>query len=293
MASKAPVECEPIAGMAAVSGSALTGWPLAWATAICPRLVGASFPIQVVTVERTVPQAVNLSQGVLPSTDLSARMSIVRKSIVPQFSIKFAQLAMFRELKFSLDALSPSTAMINTPIAWGITNVPAQSAIYAMAIGQTYKHHNVPTPDKGGLAEFVRLKIMPGIWWTFLREGFATGGGMVVGPMIKDRLDELSDHSLPSWSTRFLGGLTAGYACAFATILPHNCALTAARMAAQGEKPTTLSCFRTLMQEQGLIRALYVNFPQRCAVIATVVACLNTANVNAQPELSLASVLRS
>jgi hypothetical protein len=230
---------------------------------------------------------------VLPPADFAARLAIVRKSILPQFSIKFAQMAIFREMKFALDELSPATSMLHAPIAWGVTNVPAQSSIYAMAIAETYKHNGVVPPSKGGLSEFVRLKIMPGIWWTFLREGFATGGGMVLGPVIKEKLDEMSGNALPSWSTRFLGGLTAGYACAFATMLPHNCALTAARMAGQGEKPTTMSCFQTLMREQGLTRALYVNFPQRCAVIATVVAFLNMANVNAQPELSLAYVLRN
>merc|ERR1711879_17455 len=187
------------------SSNGLMGWPLAWATAIVPRLAGASLPIQMVTVERTVPQAVNLSKGVLPTPDFATRMTIVRNSLVPQFSIKFAQLAFFRELKFAFDTLSPSTGMLNTPIAWGITNVPAQSAIYGMAIASTYKHYDVATGSNGGLAEFVRLKIMPGIVWTFLREGFATGGGMVFGPKVKEALDQFSGYALPSWSTRFLG----------------------------------------------------------------------------------------
>merc|ERR550525_1914649 len=106
---------------------------------------------------------------------------------------------------------------------------------------------------------------------------------MVLGPMVKERLDELCGHTLPAWSTRFLGGLAAGYACAFATMLPHNCALTAARMAQQGQRPTTLSCFRTLLRELGPARAATVNFQQRCAVIAVVVGCLNTAQVLRHP----------
>jgi len=247
----------------------------------------------IVTVERTIPQAVNLSAGLIPACPLSLRLSIVRQSIVPQFSLKFAQLACFRELKLALDACSPGSQAVHAPLAWGLTNVPAQSAIYSMAIAKTYQHFGKLSPEGDGLREFVRLKIMPGIVWTFLREGFATGGGLTLGPKIQAQLDVATGGVLPHWGTKFLGGLLAGWACAFATMLPHNCALTAARMAQQGEKPTTLSCFRTCMREQGLLRTATINFQQRCAVIAVVVACLNTAQVLAEPELSAVAKLQA
>jgi len=268
-------------------------WPLDWAESICPRIVGAALPIQIVTVERTVPQAVNLSAGALPSCSLQSRLAIVRQSIVPQFAIKFAQIACFRELKFALDESSPATKAVHAPLAWGVTNVPAQSAIYSMAIAKTYQHFGAAPPDAGGMREFVRLKILPGIFWTFIREGFATGGGLMLGPKVQARLDDATGGALPSWGTKFLGGLLAGWTCAFATMLPHNCALTAARVAQQGEQPTTLSSFRTLLREQGLARAATVNFQQRCVLIAVIVGCLNTANVLAHPEHALVARLRS
>lgn len=263
-------------------------WAWDWATDINPRLAGAALPIQLVTVERTVPQAVNLSKGVLPQCDARARIGIACRTIAPQFSIKYAQLGCFREVKFLLDAQSPRTAALHNPVAWGVTNVPAQSVIYALAIADTYRHFGKSVGSTGGAAEFIRLRLLPGIWWTFLREGFATGGGLTIGPPLQRRFDEWSGGALPGWATKFSAGLLAGWACAFATMLPHNCALTAARMAQQGERPTTASCLRALLAEQGAARAATLNFQQRCAVIAVVVACLNTAQVLTRPELSLA-----
>mmetsp|Transcript_153101 Transcript_153101/g.285280 ORF Transcript_153101/g.285280 Transcript_153101/m.285280 type:complete len:278 (-) Transcript_153101:282-1115(-) len=276
----------------AAEGTALAGWPSVWASSIAPRLACASVPMGMFTVERTVPMAVNLSQGGLPVADLASRMAIVRNSMAPQFALRFGQLTLFREIKFALDAASPSTAIIHQPIAWGLTNVPAQSAIYSMAISGTYKHFGKSPPETGGLKEFIRLKVMPGVMWTFLREGFATGGGLVLGPKVKEQIDQLSGNSLPTVASKFISGFLAGCVTGFATMLPHNCALTAARMAQQGENPTTLSCFQTLMREQGF-RAIYMNFPQRCVVIACYVACLNTANVQGFPELSLAHAMTS
>mmetsp|Transcript_66807 Transcript_66807/g.206866 ORF Transcript_66807/g.206866 Transcript_66807/m.206866 type:complete len:302 (+) Transcript_66807:44-949(+) len=300
MASSSGQAAAPPAGQGGLlqpscpSQGSLAAWPLHWATGICPRLAGAALPIQVVTVERTIPQAINLSAGVLPHCPLNKRLSIVRQSLAPQFALKFVQLACFREMKFALDAASPSSKALHAPVAWGVTNVPAQSAIYALAIAGTYQHFGkLPPGGSGGLREFVRLKIMPGILWTFLREGFATGGGLTIGPKVQEQLDAATGGALPSWSTKFLGGLLAGWACAFATMLPHNCALTAARMAQQGESPTTLSCFRTCLREQGPVRMATVNFQQRCAVIAVVVACLNTAQVLSEPELAAVARLQA
>jgi len=244
------------------------------------------------TVERTVPQAVNLSQGSLPVADVASRMAIVRNSLAPQFAVRFGQLSFFREVKFALDTASPSTAILHQPIAWGLTNVPAQSLIYSMAISGTYKHFGKSPPETSGLREFIRLKVMPGVVWTFLRESVATGGGLVLGPKVKEQIDQLSGNSLPNAASRFISGFLAGCVTGFATMLPHNCALTAARMAQQGENPTTLSCFQTLIREHG-VRAMYMNFPQRCVVMACAVACLNTANVQGLPELSLAYTIKS
>lgn len=245
------------------------------------------------TVERTVGMAVNLSKGVLPTADLASRMAIVRKNIAPQIGIRFTQLTCFRETKFALDRLSPSTTALNTPVAWGLTNVPAQSMIYSLAISGTYKHYNMPVPPTGGVGEFVRMKLMPGLCWTFLRESFATGGGMVLAPHIKAKLDEATGNALPFWLSKFVSGFMAGCTGALATMLPHNAALTAARMAQQGENPTTLSCLQTCLREQGLARALWLNFPQRCVVVATYTACLNTANAAGNPELSLAYMMKA
>mmetsp|Transcript_45545 Transcript_45545/g.99022 ORF Transcript_45545/g.99022 Transcript_45545/m.99022 type:complete len:282 (-) Transcript_45545:164-1009(-) len=278
-----------MAAMTDAGLSQVASWTAAWSGSICPRFAAAALPIQMVTVERTVPQVINLSQGSLKPLDFAGRMSIVRRSIVPQFSLKFGQLACFRELKFFLDATSPSTRPLHAPIAWGITNVPAQSTIYALATASTFQHLGAPVPQAPGLSGFVRTKILPGIFWTFLREGFATGGGLALGPQVQAGINKATGNTLPVAVTKFGGGLLAGWACAFATMLPHNCALTAARMAQEGQRPNTVSCFRMLLSEQGLFRALTVNFQQRCAVIAVVVGCLNTADVLAHDHLSIAS----
>lgn len=287
MTTAAPVAA-PVVPSATVTAS-VSPWSQEVLTNLVPRYAGAGLPISIVTIERTIPQAVNLSNGLLPAAGTSTRSAIVRNAIVPAFALKFGQLAAFREMRFMMDKYSPATKAVHAPVAWGLTNVPVQSAMYAMAINGTYKYYGKAPPEKGGVAEFFRLKIMPGIMWTFLREGFATGGGLTLGPVVQKQIDAATDNALSPFASKFTSGLLAGWVCAFATMLPHNCALTAARMAQNGENPTTLSCFRTVMKELGLFKALTVNFQQRCTVIAVVVGCLNTADVMARPDLALAN----
>jgi len=62
-------------------------------------------------------------------------------------------------------------------------------------------------------------------------------------------------------------------------------------MAQQGEQPTTLSCLRVLLREQGLMRAATINFQQRCVLIGVVVACLNTADILTRQDVAMASLL--
>mmetsp|Transcript_5988 Transcript_5988/g.16083 ORF Transcript_5988/g.16083 Transcript_5988/m.16083 type:complete len:292 (+) Transcript_5988:74-949(+) len=277
----------PVVPNATVTAS-VSPWSQEVMTNLVPRFAGAALPIAIVTVERTIPQAVNLSAGLLPQCSAAARMNIVRSNIVPSFVLKFGQLAAFREMKFLMDAYSPATKAVHAPVAWGLTNVPVQSAMYGMAISGTYKHYGKAPPTQGGVGEFIRLKVMPGIWWTFLREGFATGGGLTLGPVVQKQIDQATNNALSPFASKFTAGLLAGWACAFATMFPHNCALTASRMAQNGENPTTASCFRVVMKELGLFKALTLNFQQRCTVIAVVVGCLNTADVMARPDLALA-----
>lgn len=285
----APVAAPSVSVPSVAVTASVSPWSQDFVTNLVPRYAGASLPIAVVTIERTIPQAVNLSAGALPPCNATARMAIVRNGIVPNFGLKFAQLGAFREMKFAMDKYSPATKALHAPVAWGITNVPVQSAMYAMAINGTWKYCGKAPPLKGGIAEFVRLKIMPGIMWTFLREGFATGGGLTLGPHVQKQIDLATNNALSPFASKFTSGLLAGWACAFATMFPHNCALTAARMAQNGENPTTMSCMRQVMKELGLFKALTLNFQQRCTVIAVVVGCLNTADVMARPDLALAN----
>jgi len=257
---------------------------------LCPRLAGAALPIAAVTVERAIPQAVNLSNSVLPATGFASRMSIVGANLAPLFALKFVQLGAFRELRYFLDKYSENTKALHVPVAFGLTNVPVQSAMYGMSISGTWKYYDKAPPSAGGIREFFRLKVFPGIWWTFLREGFATGGGLVLGPVLQKQIDAATNNQLSPFATKFSAGLVAGWIGAFATMLPHNCALTACRMAQQGEKPTTMSCFRTVMKELGPFKALTLNFQHRCLFIAIVVGCLNAADVMQKPELALVNL---
>ena len=235
MTTAAPVAA-PVVPSATVTAS-VSPWSQEVLTNLVPRYAGAGLPISIVTIERTIPQAVNLSNGLLPAAGTSTRSAIVRNAIVPAFFLKFGQLAAFREMRFMMDKYSPATKAVHAPVAWGLTNVPVQSAMYAMAINGTYKYYGKAPPEKGGVAEFFRLKIMPGIMWTFLREGFATGGGLTLGPVVQKQIDAATDNALSPFASKFTSGLLAGWVCAFATMLPHNCALTAARMAQNGENP--------------------------------------------------------
>ena len=143
--------------------------------------------------------------------------------------------------------------------------VPLVSAKYNLLISGVYKYFGRSAPTKdAGLVAFWRRNIKPGLLWSFIRDCFSTGGGVVLGPVVASRLcfgEQLR------FAEGFVGGLLAGIGCGLATQVFHNAALTAGRMAKDGETPGTLACMRRLFAERGL-RALYFNFPFRVAIIA-------------------------
>eukprot|EP01061_Rhynchopus_euleeides_P017073 TRINITY_DN28453_c0_g1_i1.p2 TRINITY_DN28453_c0_g1~~TRINITY_DN28453_c0_g1_i1.p2 ORF type:complete len:294 (+),score=92.70 TRINITY_DN28453_c0_g1_i1:84-884(+) len=246
---------------------------------VFPNLCIASTSVSVATVGFTYPQVITVSKGLLPPPTSSATLAVLARTMPFQIPMKFCQFTCMRTLKFKLDDISPGTASLNTMVSYGTTGVPFQSVLYNQCISDIYKYHNASPPQLGGstFADQAKSlfwkKVYPGIAWCFLRECCATGGALVLGPMLSPKYTELIGDDYPVF-VRFAGGLTAGACTAFLTQWLHNTCLTAGSMAEMGENPTTGAVIRRTYQNLGP-SMIYRNYGRRMMVIACASASLN------------------
>eukprot|EP00932_Pfiesteria_piscicida_P017755 SRR837773.4630.p1 GENE.SRR837773.4630~~SRR837773.4630.p1 ORF type:complete len:272 (+),score=33.31 SRR837773.4630:51-818(+) len=208
-----------------------------WLSEVGPSLGVAGFIVGSITVERTTLQTVNTSAGALPSLSLRDRLAVYRGSAAKQTVLMFAQYGLTRELKLGMDALSVPPA-VSTMVACGVFGVPCSSLSYNWAIQDTYRHFKQPAPPSSGVVGYVRQKVCPGVLWSFLRAGIATGGGLYLGAEVSpwiDRQFRSRDLDVSPLVSKVVSSLAAGSVCSLATQCVHNVALIAGRMAVQGE----------------------------------------------------------
>ena len=82
---------------------------------------------------------------------------------------------------------------LNTVISYGLTATVMQCAAYNHAISETYKYYKKGknSEGQGGLIGFLQSNVIPGVIFSFLRECFATGAGLVLGPVVRELLAPL------------------------------------------------------------------------------------------------------
>lgn len=254
---------------------------------VVPQIAIASALCSAMLVEFTIPQVTKLSltsSVPLPAAALQARLAIQARALGPQTAITCFQFALVREARRLIDAaVGPNPA--NQALAYGAASVPLISLKYNMLFSNVYSHWKLAPPEVPGetRAQFCRrqweTKVRPGLAWSYLRDTGSIGGAVVLGPLLAARIRELAEPGCdtalpPSRALQFGAGLLTGCATGLATQTFHNAALTAGRMAGLGERPTTVSCMRRLLAEQGP-KAVYLNFPPRVGVIASWSAILN------------------
>jgi len=267
-----------------------------------PQISLASFLCSVSIIEYTIPQIVRLSQSSskpLQPIWLKARFALLTKSIVPQTAITILQFGLVRELRDVLDnTIGPSR--YNISLAYGVASVPFIAGKYNL-IQETVFNHGITaatnttttsttTPVSTANQSFQNTiksiwtkKIQPGLLWSYLRDSGSIGGGIVLGPIVTSTIlqyvengkDGKNIQTKPQPYQKFGGGLIAGCCTGLLTQLFHNTALTAGRIAeVENRTPTTMECLNRCIKEHG-VRALYMNFRYRVAIIATWTAILN------------------
>ena len=222
-------------------------------------------------IELTIPQVVRLSQPTatpLPPTGLAARLALLPRLVGPQTALTFVQFAFIRELRDGMDRLR-GPHPLHLSLSYGLVSGPCRSAAYNLLIAGTYEHHGRASPSDGSFTRFWRTKVVPGLFWSVLRDSGSVGGGIVMAPYVVPR-----DAAPP---VKFVGGLGCGACCGLATQLFHNAALTAGRMAEAGARPGNVEAMRVCLAEHGL-GALYLNYPYRVAVIALWTGILTVAD---------------
>ena len=223
------------------------------------------------------------SEHPLPRASLFPHRATMFMRMAPlQTGLTVVQFTAVRQLRKVLDSLvGPSP--LNLSLAYGTASVPLIAAKYNLIISGVYRYNGrsvsrqgTPTSYVNQLKNFWVRRIQPGLLWSFLRDSFSVGGGIVIGKTVSAKiasiiLDNPHDRTTQSpsmvYSIKFLGGFVSGSICGLATHLFHNAALTAGRMAEAGPRPTNLECMRQIIAEQGW-KACYVNFPLRVAIIA-------------------------
>merc|ERR1712080_298619 len=82
---------------------------------------------------------------------------------------------------------------LNPCLAYATTGFITQGALYNRLIADVYQYHGVTLaksdePVLARMNRFIWTKLYPGFVYSFLREGFASGAGLVVGPLIRERI---------------------------------------------------------------------------------------------------------
>ena len=234
----------------------------------------------------TIPQVINLSQNSksqLPRAPIFPHRATMFVRLAPmQTGITIVQFTAVRQLRKLLDSIG-GPSPLHLSLAYGTASVPLIAAKYNMIVSAVYRYNGHPGPHQEGnagyskqLMRFWKRRIQPGLLWSFLRDSFSVGGGIVLGKEVSVKIKSTVVDSLDNQTTespgmefgiKFSAGFMSGSICGLATHLFHNAALTAGRMAEGGHVPGNLQCMRQLITEQGW-RACYINFPLRVAIIA-------------------------
>jgi hypothetical protein len=284
------------AGLASSAPSrteALTPVALAWGGDVAPRLGIAGGVIGVILVNSTMPQVVKTSDGRMGSLTWNMWGRMAMRSIPKAGGMKFAQYGVMREMKLCLDkVISPPAA---TMISFGVVGTFFQSAIYNSLISDMYKVYTGVEKKRPSLRVLAR-GMAPGIVWCFGRECFSMGGGLWLGPVVKEKLlAQLEERrvEVPDKPLRFVSGFLSGACTAFGTQWLHNTTLMAGRMAAVGDARGapfyTAASVLAAWNEMG-VRMFYANYPQRLCLIAGAVGLLTMVDIFHRPELSYANL---
>merc|ERR1719204_1448930 len=133
--------------------------------------------------------------------------------------------------------------------------------------------------------------LKPGFVWCFGRESFSMGGGLWLGPIVKQRAQEQLEArgvEVNDKALRFGCGFLSGACTAFGTQWLHNTTLVAGRMAAVGEAHGapyyTMASLKAGYSELGG-RLFYANYPQRMCLIAGAVGLMNMVDIFHRPDL--------
>ncbi len=195
-----------------------------WLSNVSWRLMASGSAISVITIDRTVPQAVRTSNGVLPQVPRATLNKLISSQLAKQSLLKTMQFYFMRECKLTLQSKTGSDAS-STMIAYGLTGVPFQSLLYNLMISDTYTYFGKSAGNRGAM-QLMRETVLPGIFWCFIRESCATGGGLFLGgllsPKVQAFVNEQTGHKSqpgerPNFGVRFVTGVTCGGVCALAT----------------------------------------------------------------------------
>mmetsp|Transcript_79585 Transcript_79585/g.234019 ORF Transcript_79585/g.234019 Transcript_79585/m.234019 type:complete len:288 (-) Transcript_79585:115-978(-) len=260
----------------------------AWLTEVAPRLGVAGGVIGAILVKTTLPQVVKTSNGMVSNLSVAMMTRMCVRIIPKAGGLKMAQYGVMREMKLSLDKFcNPG---VSTMLTFGVVGTVFQSVIYNTLIKDMYKIYRGESGASAAM-KTSSASIAPGIVWCFGRECFSMGGGLFLGPFVKQaiqaRLQERGVE-LPEYPTRFLAGFLSGACTALATQGMHNTSLMAGRMAALGETKGaplyTVSSLTTAYRELG-VSMFYANYPHRMLLIAGAVALLNMVDIFHRPDL--------
>jgi len=272
-------------------------WWGAWTTEVLPRTGIAGGVIGFILVNTTMPQVVKTSDGKMPPLTRPMWLNMCVRITPIAGGLKTAQYAVMREMKLSLDQVCHPG--LSTMLSFGVVGTLFQSVIYNTLISEMYKVYTGQVKAKPSFGELL-CGVRPGVVWCFGRECFSMGGGLYLGPFVKQRIAaSLSDgngghtiagQQIPEGVLRFGSGFLSGACTALGTQWMHNVSLMAGRLAAHGQVEGapyyTAAAYSTAYKELGL-SLFWLNYPQRMCLIAGAVALLNMVDIFHRPELRM------
>lgn len=263
---------------------------ITYGTEVIPRLATAGCVVGALTATATIPQVVKTSGGAMGPLDMATKTKMFMRIWPKAGGLKMGQYMVMRELKVNMDQVINKD--LSTMIAFGFAGTFFQSIIYNQLIADMYKIYLGKTVERQTTKQFFN-SIAPGLAWCFSREMFAMGGGLALGPPVKEAFESEFQRrgiDVPEYPLRFIAGFTSGSITSAGTQWIHNTTLYAGRLAAAGETVEapfyTASSIRLTYKELG-VSMFYLNLPQRLQLVAGAVALMNMLDIWHRRDLKM------
>ncbi|RAP31692.1 hypothetical protein DID75_05870 [Candidatus Marinamargulisbacteria bacterium SCGC AG-410-N11] len=197
--------------------------------------------------------------------------TVLRRVVVPQFSLKAIQLSTILGTRAVANHISPNTKQTNTMISYALT-VPFQQGLYFNIVEETEAYIANTRPTIKWLSNETIKKFFTGNVAAFTRESLALGFSLAYSPIFMAKMG----NSIESKTVkRIISGATLGSIGACWSQWAHNLAMLKQQSVTLGKNDSYLALFKQFMVTEEINRRQSVSSSLRLPSRVSFRDCLN------------------